>query len=165
MVWMPGPADAETIARRSALAQAVQEDLAAAGLPITTGSTGFETALAAGAHVFFDHLDDQSGGGVFVEWNVHHVLRSAALTAVTEGRSDHPTVVHSGAAARAMQDAIAEILTATGCTIRKNYSDLEPFQLRVIARNPQPSWRDWIDDQTDARAAAMRATYARRAKT
>jgi hypothetical protein len=109
MVWMPASADAETIARRSALARAVQEDLAAAGLPITTGAQGFETALAAAAHVFYDQLDDRSGGGVFVEWNVHHVLRSAALTAVTEGRTDHPTVVHSGAAARAMQDAIAEI--------------------------------------------------------
>ncbi|OLF14819.1 hypothetical protein [Actinophytocola xanthii] len=161
----PARADVETMARRTALAHAVQEDLAAAGLPVDTGTTAFHAAVGSGASVSVSELADENG--VFVLWRTHHVLRAAVLTALSEGREhDSPAVHHSGEAQRAMQNAMAEILTATGCTVIKDFDDMSPFVLKVVDRTPPtgPSWQAWLDAQSDALAAARAETIRRHAE-
>lgn len=148
MVWMPTPADTETLAGRMTIAKAVREELAAAGLPLVPDDAGFDPSVAVGAHVYVDTLDDESGGGVFVEWKPHFVLRSAAMEALSEGREDDPSIRLAGTASSAMQDAMAEVLSMAGFTVTKDANDMAPFHLQVNDRTPRPSWRDWLDAQT-----------------
>jgi hypothetical protein len=148
--------------RRRALARAVRQDLAAAGLPVTTGDEWFVDALHTGAHVTIDGLDDESGGGVIVYWVVHHVLRTASQKATFSGDRNNAALRHAGAACSAMQDAIAEILTAAGYAVVKDYNDLAPFQMKVLGRTPPgPSWQDFLDEQSEALTKLMHATYRR----
>ena len=49
---MPTPADADVLARRAALARAVREELAVAGLPVVPdGDPGLDRSVAVGALV------------------------------------------------------------------------------------------------------------------
>ncbi len=153
---MPARADAGTLDRRARLARAVREDLAAAGLPVAAD----ELAVAAGARVYVDELDD---GGVFVDWDVHFALSSAAKDALSEGKQDiDPAIALAGAAARAMQDAIAAILTAAGYSVVKGANDMAPFQLLVIERRPGPCWQDWLHGQSARRERMLLATARNR---
>ncbi|GAB3169726.1 hypothetical protein FHX75_12510 [Micromonospora palomenae] len=155
---MPTPADADVLARRAALARAVNEELAVAGLPVVPNDTGLDRSVAVGALVSVDPLDDESGGGVFVEWVTHFVLASAAMDALSEGREGDPSLHLAGTVASAMQDAIAEILSAAGYTVAKDVNDMAPFQLQVKSRQSGLSWRDWLDAQTARREEALRET-------
>lgn len=158
---MPAPADAEVLARRTALATAVREELAAAGLPVVPHDGN--PSVAAGAHVYVDTLDDESGGGVFVEWEVHFVPSSAAVDALSTGsRENDPCIQLTGTAKSAMQDAIAEILSAAGYAVAKDVNDMAPFQLMVRERQPRSSWRAWLDAQTTRREETLTATFGNR---
>jgi hypothetical protein len=155
---MPARADAETLAQRAELARAVQEDLAAAGLPLAPQDVGPE--LAVGASVYVDPLDDESGGGVVVAWRAHFVLVGAALDALSEGRgADDPCIQLSGTAAKAMQDAIAEILSVAGYTVQKDSDEMQPFHLLVTEQRVTASWRDRLDAQAAHREQTLAATY------
>ncbi|MFB9830659.1 hypothetical protein [Actinoallomurus acaciae] len=161
VTWTPAPADAEVMARRTVLAAAVRDELAAAGLPLVPQDGN--PAVGAGAHVYVDSLDDESGGGVFVEWRVHFVLSSAALDALSAGgQASDPAIRFAGRAKGAMQDAIAEILSAAGYTVAKDVNDLTPYQLMVRERHPSPSWRDWLHAQTEHREETLRTTLHNR---
>jgi hypothetical protein len=153
---MPERADAATVARRAALAQAVKDDLCAAGLPVVPDGVD---PLPSGARVFVDELDDESGGGVYVNWEAHFALRSAALDAFCAGPSaSDPSIRLSSTAAMAMQDAMADILSVAGYQVLKDANDITPYLLKVLRREPGPSWRDWLHAQTTRRAETLRAT-------
>lgn len=156
---MSTPADADVLAERAALARAVKEELAAAGLPVVPDdATGLDRSVAVGALVSVDPLDDESGGGVFVGWVTHYVLASAAMDALCEGREGDPSLHLAGMVASAMQDAIAEILSAAGYSVAKDVNDMAPFQLQVKSRQSGLSWRDWVDAQTARREKALTET-------
>ncbi len=111
----PQRADAETHARRVALADSVREDLAAAGLPVVPGSDRFDSDVSNGVQVSIDLSTDEDGGGVFVGWSSHYVVEAAASEAVMLGAAeDDPAIMFSGKVAEAMQGAIAAILGAAG---------------------------------------------------
>jgi hypothetical protein len=89
--WVPADADAEVLAQRAELARAVRDDLAAAGLPLAPQET--DPTFVVGASVWVDPLDDESGGGVVVDWSAHWVLVAAAMDALSEGRGpDDPCI-------------------------------------------------------------------------
>jgi hypothetical protein len=156
--WMPARADAEVLAKRAELARAVRDDLAAAGLPLAPQEV--DRTFAVGASVYVDQLDDESGGGVVVAWSAHWVLVAAAMDALSEGRgADDPCIQLSGTAERAMQDAIAEILSVAGYTVAKDSDDMQPFHLLVKERRVTPSWRDRLDAQAEHRDETLAATY------
>ena len=146
----PEHADAETQARRVALADAVREDLAAAGLPVVPGGDGFDTDLSHGAKVYVDQFTDEDGGGVFVGWSSHYVVEAAAGEAVMLGAAeDDPAIMFSGKVAEAMQDAIAAILVAAGYSVETDVNDYAPYDLLVLGRERQESWRSWLSQQLD----------------
>jgi hypothetical protein len=156
--WIPAQADAEVLAKRAELARAVRDDLAAAGLPLAPQEV--DPTFAVGASVDADPLDDESGGGVVVAWNAHWVLVAAAMDALSEGRGpDDPYIRLAGTASKAMQDAIAEILSVAGYAVAKNTDDMQPFQLLVKERRVSPSWRDRLDAQAEHRDETLAATY------
>jgi hypothetical protein len=155
---MPAHADAEVLAKRAELASAVRGDLAAAGLPLAPQDVGPE--FAVGASVDVDPLDDESGGGVVVAWRAHWVLVAAAMDALSEGRGpDDPCIQLAGTAAKAMQDAIAEILSVAGYTVKKDSDDMQPFHLLVTERRVTASWRDRLAVQATRRDETLTATY------
>jgi hypothetical protein len=131
--------DAETLAR------AVREELVAAGLPVTSGDAALDSTLTTGAHVYVDEVGD-----VNIHWKTHFVLRSAAMEALSRGQVDDPSIHLNGKTAEAMQDAIAEILTAAGYRVTKDANDMAPSHLLVQEppRQAEPSWRDWLSQQT-----------------
>ncbi|MEU8802877.1 hypothetical protein [Spirillospora sp. NPDC048819] len=160
MTWEPQRADADTLARRAELATAVRDELSAAGLPVVPEDA--DASVSAGARVTVDPLNDE-GGGVLVHWEVRYVMRAAAMDALSEGRGpDDPSIRLSGGASRAMQDAIAEILTIAGYDVRKDVNDMAPNQLAVLSRRPEPSWRDWLSAQTARRQEILGATARER---
>jgi hypothetical protein len=154
---MPADPDAEVLAKRAELARAVRDDLAAAGLPLAP--QGVDRTFAVGASVWVDPLDDESGGGVVVDWSAHWVLVAAAMDALSEGRGpDDPCIQLAGTAAKAMQDAIAEILSVAGYTVAKDSDDMQPFHLLVTERRITPSWRERLDAQAEYREETLAAT-------
>jgi hypothetical protein len=156
--WTPAQADAEVQAKRAELARAVRDDLAAAGLPLAPQEV--DRTFAVEASVYVDPLDEESGGGVVVAWSAHWVLVAAAMDALSEVRgADDPCIQLSGMAAKAMQDAIAEILSVAGYTVAKDSDDMQPFHLLVKERRAAPSWRDRLDAQAAHRDEALAATY------
>src|SRR5436309_9694925 len=99
-------ADDEALAKRRALAVRVLDELTAAGLPAILDSDdhgGWK--LAPGAHVSVDPFAD-AGGGVYVDWATHRVLRSASLDALCAGRKDDQAIALAGTVKKAMQDAM-----------------------------------------------------------
>ncbi|MGA6168578.1 hypothetical protein [Amycolatopsis magusensis] len=54
---------------------------------------------------------------------------------------------------------LAEILTAAGYTVRKDHSDMAPFQLKIIELAPGPSWRDWLEAERDRTHEIMKETH------
>jgi hypothetical protein len=154
-------ADEETMRRRRALAIYLREDLAAAGFPLTPGGL-HESALTCGVNVSIDEANDGTGSGVYVEWETHHVLRSASMHAVFSGRSDEPAATYNGAVHSAMEDALFAILTAAGYTVEKGRDEYAPYRLDVSDHTPRtPSWREWLAEQRDAETKLMRATHRR----
>src|SRR5690349_15866516 len=129
-------ADDETLAKRRALAVEVLNDLTVAGLPALLGTDQGTSHLTPGAHVSVDPFAD-TAGGVYVAWATHFALRSAAMDALSEGREDDQAITLVGTAAKAMQDAIAEILTAAGYQVVKDADDMEPFMLTVLDRTAE----------------------------
>ncbi|TDC55573.1 hypothetical protein E1281_11970 [Actinomadura sp. KC345] len=155
------PRHDDTVARRTALARAVQDDLGAAGLPVVPEDA--DSSVSAGARVTIDPLSDEEGGGVFVRWEVPYMLKSAAMDALSEGRrAGDPSIMLSVGASDAMRDAIAEILTIAGYDVQKDTDDMAPELLAVLSRRPGPSWRDWLHDQTARRQKALMATARER---
>src|SRR2546425_9961241 len=97
---------ADPLIRLEMLADFVRGELTVAGLPVVPDSLhGGSPIGAAGAHVFADNLEHR---GVFVGWANHHILRSAALEAWSEGRkgSDNPAGELMKTIAIAMRDAM-----------------------------------------------------------
>jgi hypothetical protein len=74
-------------------------------------------------------------------------------------RADDPCIQLCGTASRAMQDAIAEILSVAGYTVVKDSDDMQPFHLLVMARRPIPSWRERLDAQAEHRQQTLAAAY------
>ena len=158
MGWRPADADPEVLAKRAELARAVRDDLAAAGLPLAPPEV--DPTFAVGASVDVDPLDEESGGGVVVAWSAHWVLVAAAMDALSEGRGpDDPCIQLCGTAAKAMQDAIAEILSVAGYTVAKDSDDMQPFHLLVTEQRVTASWRDRLDAQAAHREQTLAATY------
>jgi hypothetical protein len=143
-------ADDQTLANRRALAVRVLDELTAAGLPAVLDSDQGGSRLAPGAHVSVDPFAD-AGGGVYVDWATHFALRQASLDALSAGRKHDQAIALAGAAAKAMQDAIAEILTAAGYQVAKDANDMAPFVLSVLDQAAESSWRDWLSEQTNRR--------------
>ncbi|GAA3993348.1 hypothetical protein GCM10022247_10870 [Allokutzneria multivorans] len=151
MSWTPKRADPGTVARWESLASAVKEDLAVAGLPIVPGDLRFDTTVSAGARVYVDPLDED--GGVFISWEAHDVLRSAAVDALVRRDLEDHCLHYSGAVAEVMQDAIAAILTKAGYAVRKDANDMAPYEMQVLEQGTGPSWRDWLAARTERHAA------------
>ena len=122
---------------------------------VSDDETGLGRSVAAGALVSVNPLDEASGGGVFVEWMTHFVLASAAMDGLSEGREDDRSIHLAGMVESAMQDAIAEILSAAGYTVAKDVNDMAPFQLQVKSHQSGVSWRDWVDAQSARREKAL----------
>lgn len=154
MTWQPGFADDEVLRRRHALAADVRDELSAAGLPVVAESS----TLGAGVLVKVDPLDDESGGGVVVNWNTHFMLRSAAMDALSEGQRDDPAINYSGTVSKIMLDAVADILETAGYTLLRDYNDMSPYSILVTGQERGPSWRDWLHAQTNRRQQALHET-------
>jgi hypothetical protein len=121
-----------------------------------------DPTFAVGASVYVDPLDDESGGGVVVAWSAHFVLVAAAMDALSEGRApDDPCIQLAGTASKAMQDAIAEILSVADYTVAKDSDDMQPFHLLVKERRVAPSWRERLDAQAAHREETLVATYGK----
>src|SRR5215467_11288755 len=119
-------ADDEILARRKALSDRVFEELTAAGLPAVLANGQGRSLLAPGAQIVVDELAD-AGGGVWVRWETHFVLRADAKEALSADRKDDQVIRLAGAAANAMQAAIAGILAAAGHEVAKDANDMSPF--------------------------------------
>ncbi len=76
-------------------------------------------------------------------------MEAAAGEAVTLGAEDDPRIEFLGKVAEAMQDAIAAILGAAGYTVETETNDYAPFDLLVLGREQQESWRSWLSEQLD----------------
>ena len=158
MAWQPGFADDEVLRRRHALAADVRDELSVAGLPVVAESSTLGSTIGAGVLVEVDPLDDESGGGVVVNWKAHFVLRSAAMDALSEGQRDDPAIHYSGTVSKTMLDAVADILEAAGYTVLRDYNDMSPYSILVTGQERGPSWRDWLHAQTSRRQQALHDT-------
>ncbi|WP_328473990.1 hypothetical protein OHA21_13980 [Actinoplanes sp. NBC_00393] len=129
------------------LAMLIREDLGAAGLPVLP--VEYSSMTSAGATV---QPDDS---GVVVGWRVHYALMTVGMHEYSRLQRGGPGARFHGAVSDAMRDAMAEILTAAGYTLEKDYNDYAPYDLLVTAGPAdRPSWRDWHDAQ-DARRHAI----------
>ncbi|MFI0357311.1 hypothetical protein [Actinomadura sp. 9N407] len=161
MTWQPELADDEVLRRRRVLAADVRDELSAAGLPVAAESS----TLGTGVLVEIDPLDDESGGGVVVDWKTHFMLRSAAMDALSEGRRDDAAIRYSGTVSKIMSDAVADILETAGYTLLRDYNDMSPYSILVTGQERRPSWRDWLHAQIDRRQQALHETAVQEGRT
>lgn len=126
----------------NALADAVRDELLAAGLPVLP----WEPSEVRGTGVSI--LADADDPEVWIGWVASETLRNAAVAALRAGayRPDgsevHPALRHSSAVSSAMLAAIAEILVAVGFRVETDADDMRPSELLVRGRQAGPSWRD-----------------------
>lgn len=100
--------------------------------------------------------------GVWASWKSGAELSAAAMAvlrrgAYREGHSQmHISLAHQGTVTRAMNEAIAAILTATGFDVQGDADDYHhPMELLVGPRRPVPHWRDPIDPTLDGASGFM----------
>jgi hypothetical protein len=132
------------------LADAVRVELTAAGLTVLVPEQDH-----GGVLIVADH-------GVWVCWKPSAELSAAAMAvlrrgAYREGRSQiHISLAHQGTVAKAMNGAIATILTATGFDVRDDADDYHhPMELLIGQRRTVPHWRDPIDPALDGASGFM----------
>ncbi|WP_157745836.1 hypothetical protein [Micromonospora purpureochromogenes] len=126
----------------NALADAVRDELVAAGLPVLP----WEPSEVRGTGVSI--LADADDPEVWIGWVESEAMRNAAITALQAGAyrpggsEVHPALRHSSTVTSAMLAAIAEILVAVGFHVETDADDMRPSELLVRGRQPGPSWRD-----------------------
>ncbi|MEH1102473.1 hypothetical protein [Micromonospora sp. CPCC 205561] len=126
-----------------ALAEAVRQELIAAGLPVLPRQPR-EASHCTGVSV----EGSEHGPGVWIGWVVSDVLREAALMALEAGAyrhggsETHPAIRHSSTVRFAMTAAIAEILEAAGYRVERDADDYRPGGLLVLEQRSGPTWRD-----------------------
>jgi hypothetical protein len=132
------------------LADAVRDELTAAGLTVLVPEQDY-----GGVRIVADH-------GVWVSWKSGAELSAAAMAvlrrgAYREGRSQvHISLARQGTVAKAMNGAIATILTATGFDVRDDADDYHhPMELLVGPHRKVPHWRDPIDPTLDGASGFM----------
>jgi hypothetical protein len=113
-------------AARAALAAAVRDVLAGAGLPVPDDATSGER----GAQLEVD-LGTDAAGGVFVTWRVGAAHVEDTNRSLLDGRFDDAAARRSGMAAVAMRDAMIEILRFDGLDARPSDDVMRPLALRV----------------------------------
>lgn len=132
------------------LANAVRDELTAAGLTVL-GPEGDHGGVRIVAE-----------DGVWVSWESGAELSATAMAvlrrgAYREGRSQiHIALAHQGTVTKAMNGAIAAILTATGFDVQDDADDYHhPMELLVGSRRAVPHWRDPIDPTLDGASGFM----------
>ena len=126
----------------NALADAVRDELTAAGLPVLP----WEPSDARGAGVSILAGPDEPE--VWIGWVQSEALSNAAVAALQAGayRPDdsqvHPALRHSSIVEEALLAAIAKILVAAGFRVETDADDMRPNELLVLERQLGPSWRD-----------------------
>ncbi|MFD6636111.1 hypothetical protein ACFWDN_09840 [Micromonospora chalcea] len=129
----------------NALAEAVRQELIAAGLPVLPWQPR-EALHSTGVSIEGSEHDP----GVWIDWVVSGVLRDAALRALEAGAyrrggsEMHPAIRHSSTVKFAMMAAIAEILEAAGYRVERDADDYRPGELLVLEQQSGPTWRDPI---------------------
>ncbi|MBV2363621.1 hypothetical protein ACFPZ0_09845 [Streptomonospora nanhaiensis] len=122
----PARVDTQTLDRWKWIATRAVEELAMAGLPVTTG---LPPSLGGGVEVEVDPLSDPTGG-VYLRWQAHGQLIRPALeefAARSGGAAGEPgaaaggdsAVRHHDTVCEAMVTAMATILTSAGFTVRR----------------------------------------------
>ena len=131
-------------ARLELLAAQITEDLSAAGLPIAGELQSLRTLSGVSLEV---DPDD----GVYVSWLCHYVV-SVVVREETARFHQGPAWTFDGEVTRAMREAIATILRASGYVFDKDFRG--PYTgdaLLVTGHETVPSWRDWHEKQHDRR--------------
>jgi hypothetical protein len=137
----PPDTPADDQAAYDALADAVSDELVAAGLPVLPREYRREGTSASGVSIYVDD-------GVWVGWHISGALRDASSKAFRTGawRPDgseiHPAMRHSSTVQCALNDAMAAILTALGYHVRMDANDMDPGHFLVSQRQPGPTWRE-----------------------
>jgi hypothetical protein len=144
--------------RLDVLATLVQEELVAAGLPVTSRDT---PVGVAGAVVQVDVLELR---GVTVDWQAHTVFWDASKEAWAEDPlQEGPECEAFGKLAVAIDGAMAEamrkILTAAGLEVTGSGNDYAPAQLLVTRRLVPSPWRSRRDAEFERQQKVMRAAW------
>jgi hypothetical protein len=122
---------------RHHLAQAVRDDLRAAGLPVCSGDD--DPRVRSGACVSVDPAADEDWA-VWVSWEPSPSLRQAAAEADASGRTEDPVRWHHGRVLVGMERAIVEILLSIGYPIAAEASEMDPFAV-LVKGFPDPTER------------------------
>jgi hypothetical protein len=147
--------------RLDVLATLVQEELAAAGLPVVPGE---QPVGLAGATV---HVDLPDLRGVLVDWREHAVLLDASLAAL----ADDPHQEGAECAAfgklrvaigEAMAEAMRKILTAAGLDVTGSGDDYSPGQLLVTRRLAPSPWQARREAHFERQNKSMTAAWQAR---
>lgn len=144
--------------RLDVLATVVQEELAAAGLPVTPGE---QPVGLAGAAVRVERPDLR---GVLVDWREHAVLLDASRDAWAEDplreRGECEAIGQLQVAiGEAMAEAMRKILVAAGLEVTGSGNDYAPDQL-LVTRHLVPSpWQARRAAQFERQQESMRAAW------
>ncbi len=129
------------------LADAVRAELTAVGLTVLGLEDGY-----GGVRITVDE-------GVWVSWRPGPQLAAASGAALRRGayRGDerHPAMTYWLVAVKAVNGAIAAVLSAAGFDIREDADEYRPGELLVESRPPVPHWRDPVAAPLDGAAGFM----------
>ncbi|MEU5261715.1 hypothetical protein [Amycolatopsis sp. NPDC021455] len=147
--------------RLDALLLIVQDELAAAGLPVVPGERPVGVAGAVAA------VDLPDLGGVLVDWQVHTVLADAAQEAWGDDphREGPECAEFNGLLSEihaAMGEAIRRILTAAGLEVTSSGNDYAPNELLVTRRLAPSPWQARRSAQLSRRHESMRVAWNER---
>ena len=120
------PLAPEQLESRRRLSQQVRNELAGAGLPVMSD---VDPTLSYGVFTELD-LRAPEDDAVYVSWQPHHLLGSAAMAQLGRGGGQSAVMSHFGAVVDAMTDAIAAILRSAGFQVEQME---ESPELRVTA--------------------------------
>ncbi|HET6705555.1 hypothetical protein [Amycolatopsis sp.] len=153
--------DKELRHRLDTLLWIVQEELAAAGVPLAPGE---RPVGVAGAVVSVDVPDLR---GVLVDWRAHDVLLDAGQEAW--GDDPHREGPECAAFTRllseihtAMSAAMRRILTAAGLEVTGSGNDYAPGELLVTRRLAPSVWQARRDARSNRRHESMRMAWNER---
>jgi hypothetical protein len=126
----PEAADPDTLAGWHRLADVVENELRAVGLPVCQLNHGASATPGweAGAMVDIDPHD-----GVYVQWKVPEATFEPVGEAILSGRYDDPHIDRYGHHLSTMNQAITSLLVFAGFGVDEQTSstDLRPVALRV----------------------------------